>query len=101
MSVVVGDVVLALRSDGDGMSPQTLARLVVLMAQFAGCVERGHGVGDLSQVDAAMVAGYLVAPTSDGVEPGVSLRYFRRLAVRVLFRTCRQLGMQVCDPTVD
>lgn len=29
------------------------------------------------------------------------MQYFRRLAVRVLFRTARQLGLAVGDPTID
>jgi hypothetical protein len=83
------------------LSEQTLVRLEALMRQFARYVDRAHGAPMLQQVRSGVVEAYLAAPTHDGFEPGPSLRYFRRLAVRVLFRTCRQMGMEVGDPSLD
>src|SRR5437899_952157 len=81
---------LAARSLRDsGLSDQTVARLDVLMHQFASFVERGHGLASLKCVTPAVVASFILAPTSDLAVPGPSLRYFRRLAVRQLFRACR------------
>lgn len=95
------DTVVALLRAEDTLSPQTVDRLGSLMRQFAGFIERGHGADALEDVSPAMVESYLNAPTSDGLGPGVSLQQFRRLAVRVLFRRCRRLGMDVGDPSVD
>lgn len=83
------------------LSSQTIAKFVVLMWQFAAYVERGHGIRCLTAVTPQVVAGYVEAPTSDHALPGVSLQQFRRLAVRLLFRTCRELGYEVGDPTLD
>lgn len=83
------------------LSEQTIARLAVLMSQFAGFVERGHGIGELGLVTAKVVEGFIAAPISGGGTPGASLQYFRRLAVRQLFRTCRELGYEVGDPSID
>lgn len=99
-SEVVDAVVIALCADNE-LAAGTLVRLEALMRQFAGFVEQGHGLRGLELVGHELVADYLTAPTADGSAPGTSLQYFRRLAVRVLFRTCRQLGMAVGDPSVD
>jgi len=85
----------------DDLSPQTLARLEVLMSQFARFAERAFGVTALDAVRPTMVADYLAAPTTAGEPPGVSLQHFRRLAVRVLFRTCRSLDIVAGDPSLD
>ncbi len=89
-----------LDSESD-FSPQTLAKITGLMRQFAGFAERGHGVHDLRLVTPDLVQSYLSAPTADGLVPGVSLQHFRRLAVRLLYKTCRQLGLLDGDPTLD
>jgi len=85
----------------DELSTQTLARLELLMAQFSTFVERAYRVRSLDDVRPDMVAAYLSAPRTDGNEPGLSLQHFRRLAVRVLFRTCRALGVVEGDPSLD
>lgn len=89
-----------LRSE-DELSTQTLARIELLMAQFSTFVGRAYGVRSLADVRPEMVAAYLSAPRTDGHEPGVSLQHFRRLAVRVLFRTCRSVGIVEGDPSLD
>lgn len=71
------------------------------MHQFASFVERGNGLDSLSRVTPALVAGFIAAPTADLAAPGPSLQYFRRLAVRQLFRACRERGIDLGDPTVD
>ncbi|HUF99714.1 MAG TPA: hypothetical protein VMM60_16425 [Ilumatobacter sp.] len=55
----------------------------------------------LSHVTPAVVESFIAAPTSGRTAPGPSLRYFRRLAVRQLFRACRAHGLDFGDPTVD
>ena len=95
------EVALATLEREGQFSAQTLARFVGLMWQFAGFAERGHGIRDLQLVTPDVVRGYLCAPTSDGARPGLSLQHFRRLAVRLLYRTCRQLELVEGDPTLD
>lgn len=83
------------------LSLQTLVRLEALMRQFAYFVEHGFGARDLAGVSAYAAALYVSAPTADGAEPGSSIRYFRRLAVRTLYRVMRSEGLEVGDPTLD
>jgi integrase/recombinase XerC len=64
-------------------------------------VQRGHGVRCVDDVTPEVVAAYLHATTSDGAEPSVSVQHFRRAAVRVLFRSSRELGLDVGDPSID
>jgi integrase/recombinase XerC len=90
----------ALHADGD-LSPLTVARLETLMRQFARFVERGHDTAALEFVTPAVVRGFVEAPTADGLSPGPSLQQFRRLAVRVVFRATRRLGIAEGDPTLD
>src|SRR5437762_11680460 len=93
---------LAARSlGGTGLSDQTVARLHVLMKQFARFAEHGHGLDSMRRITPAVVASFILAPTSDLAVPGPSLQYFRRLAVRQLFRACRASGLDFGDPTVD
>jgi integrase len=87
--------------DMRGRSEQTAHRLEALMREFALFVERGHGISSLDEVSPALAMAYLGAPTSAGRPPGASLQYFRRLAVRTLFRLCRESGYDVGDPTTD
>jgi integrase/recombinase XerC len=71
------------------------------MRQFARFVERADGVRHLADVSVGVVDGFVSALTADGTEPGPSIRYFRRLAIRTLYRTMRSQGLQVGDPTLD
>jgi hypothetical protein len=91
---VVDSVISRLRG-GDALTEQTLDRFEALIRQFVQFAERGHGVTDLREVTGAVVEAYVRAPTSDGADPSLSLQHFRRSGVRVLYRTCRQLGMDV------
>lgn len=100
LSEKVGAVVEVLRIEG-ALGVQTVARLEALMSQFARFVERGHGVHRLEDVGSETVRTFLHAPTSEGLAPGASLQHFRRLAVRVLFRTARRLGLVEGDPSLD
>lgn len=99
-NAAVAAVVTTLRSDGS-LSEQTVARLEVLMCQFAGFVERGARVLAVDAVTPEMVLGFVEAPTVNGAAPGASLQYFRRLAVRTLFRVSRELRLTDGDPSID
>jgi len=96
----VNDAVRALVREKD-LSLQTLVRLEALMRQFARFVEDGCGIRDLTEVPAEAAERYVSAPCTDGADPGASIRHFRRLAVRTLFRVMRAEGYDVGDPTLD
>jgi integrase/recombinase XerC len=83
------------------LTDQTVARLSVLMCQFADFVEHGHDLVALNTITPQVIEKFIAAPTAEFALPGPSLRYFRRLAVRQLFRACRDAGYDVGDPTVD
>jgi len=69
--------------------------------RFAGFASTGHGVLHLSETTRAMVDEFVDAPTSAGAAPSATVRHLRRCAVRLLFRTARQLGLVEGDPTLD
>ena len=96
----VDDAVAALVREKE-LSLQTLVRLEALMRQFARFIEDGFGIRDLTEVPIHAAERYVTAPCADGTEPGASIRYFRRLAVRTLFRVMRSQGLEVGDPTLD
>lgn len=85
----------------EAVSEQSFERLVELMGRFAGFVSTGHGVTDLAAVNQSMVDEFVDAPTSTGQTPSATVRHLRRCAVRLLFRTARQLGLVDSDPTLD
>ena len=83
------------------VSEQSFERLVVLMRRFAGFVSVGHDVADLGRTTRAMVDEFVDAPTSTGTAPSATVRHLRRCAVRLLFRTARQMWLVEGDPTLD
>lgn len=83
------------------VSEQSFERLVELMGRFAGFVSAGHGVVQLGSTTRAMVDEFVDAPTSTGTAPSATVRHLRRCAVRLLFRTARQLSLVEGDPTLD
>lgn len=95
------DDAVALLAREKELSPQTLDRLEALMRQFTQFLEFGLGVRDITTVSTSAVERWVTAPTTDGLEAGVSIQYFRRLAVRTMFRSLRSQGVEVGDPTVD
>lgn len=96
----VDAVAVALATSGS-ISEQSLERLVELMRRFASYVQTGHGIGELRAVSRACVDQFINAPTNGGRRPSESTRHFRRCAVRLLFRTARELGVADGDPTLD
>ena len=83
------------------VSEQSFERLIELMGRFAGFVSTGHGVTVLGGVSRAMVDEFVGAPTNSGTVPSATVRHLRRCAVRLLFRTARELGLVEGDPTLD
>ena len=79
---------------------QSLERFVDLIDRFGRFVAVGYGVADLRAVTSEMAAEFIGSPTTDG-EASLSVRHFRRAAVRMLFRVARDLGLADGDPTLD
>lgn len=99
-SSLVDTVAAHLVAEG-AISEQSFERLVELMGRFAGFVSVGHGLVDLGGTTRTMVDEFIDAPTSDGTPPSATVRHLRRCAVRLLFKTARQLGLVDGDPTLD
>ncbi len=99
-SSAVEAVAAQLVIDG-AVTEQSFQRLAELMGRFAGFVSVGHGLVDLGGTTKAMVDEFIDAPTRDGAPPSATVRHLRRCAVRLLFKTARQLGLVDGDPTLD
>ena len=82
------------------LSMQSTARMVELADRFVGFARRGYNCETLVDVDAGVVAGFVSASGTTGL-PAVATQHLRRTAVRLLFRTARQLGLADGDPTLD
>jgi len=95
------DAVAAALAADDSLSEQSFERLVVIMRRFAEFVGSGHGAAELQEVSRDFVDRFVDAPTSRGGRPSESTQHFRRCAVRLVFRTARELGLADADPTLD
>jgi integrase/recombinase XerC len=81
-------------------SPQTLARAGEMADRFARRIHR-QGLTDLTQVTAFHCQGFIDAATTAGPAPELTTRHARRTALRMIFRTLRDEGVDVGDPTMD
>lgn len=79
---------------------QTVARMTEIAMRFSRRLDV-QGISDMEAVDEAVCRGFVDAPTRAGESPSDATRYFRRVTLRALFRTARQLGCDVGDPTID
>lgn len=85
---------------GGEFAEQTLLRTTETVRRFqkrlvVSGVERAEDIGT------ADCLGFINALTKHGTEPEVTTRHARRVVVRMLFRTWRELGYDVGDPTLD
>ena len=92
-------VVEALSGSGT-LSEQSLPRIVNLIERFCGFGERAFGIASLEEVSTSQAAAFVQAPTAHG-EPASATMHLRRSALRLLFRTARELGLAESDPTLD
>lgn len=81
-------------------TPLTLVKMTETARRFAGRLG-AQGVGSFADVTPGQAAGFVLAPVAGGRTPEVPTCHFRRTAVRTLYRTLRQLGYDVGDPTLD
>lgn len=86
-------------ASGD-FTEQTLARESETVARFVRRLA-AQGVTDIGEVTAEHCRGFLTAPTIDGRSPELTTQHARRTALRMMFRTIRELGRDVGDPTLD
>ena len=86
------------------LTDQSVQRMAELMARFTIYVDRGHGLCSVSEIAEKHVEGFVVAPSGVGSQlrrPSVATMHLRRSALRLYFRTVRQLGLCSGDPTLD
>ena len=82
------------------LSAQSMGRMVELAGRLVSFASRSYDCATLGDVDAGVVAGFVSASGTTG-PPAVATQHLRRTAVRLLFRTARQLGLVDGDPTLD
>jgi integrase/recombinase XerC len=71
-----------------------------LVDRFWNFGARGFSIESLGDVDPSLAEAFVRAPSADG-EPAAATMHLRRSALRLLFRTARELGLADHDPTVD
>lgn len=76
-------------------------RVAAILRSFVGFCRRGHGLQDLAHVSPEVAESFVNAPAGGGQPPTVPMMHLRRTAIRLLFRSARQLGQPVGDPTLD
>src|SRR5437868_11052635 len=93
-------VAAELRSRGR-LSVESEPRVLGLFERFGGFVGRAFGVARLGEVSREQVEAFVRASTSAGRVPSVATMRLRRSALRLLFRTARELALLEGDPTLD
>ena len=86
-------------ASGD-FTEQTLARATETVTRFLRRVT-AQGVISVEGITAEHCRGFLTAPTVDGRSPELTTQHARRTALRMMFRTLREMGADVGDPTLD
>jgi integrase len=82
------------------LTAQSAQRMIELASRFARFAVHAHGCQILGEVNEAVVAEFVTASGRSG-PPSPATQHLRRSAVRLLFRTARQLGLVEGDPTLD
>lgn len=91
--------IAAWHSSGD-FTEQTLLRSEETARRFARRIT-AQGVTTAAEITPEHCQGFLDAMTRDARPPELSTRHARRVALRMLFRTWRDLNYPVHDPTLD
>jgi site-specific recombinase XerD len=85
---------------GGEFTGQTLDKCGETVARFARRLE-AQGVSSPAGIRPAHCQGFVDAATVKGQPPELTTRHARRSALRMLFRSLRELGHDVGDPTID
>lgn len=95
----VNAALLLWQTEGE-FSEQTLMRTTETVNRFAArlAATRVHRAEDITTGDCAA---FIDAMTKHGTFPELTTRHARRVAIRMLFRTWRDLQYDVGDPTLD
>jgi integrase len=76
-------------------------RVSRILERFVSFTDAGFGVNSVELVTAEIAAAFVHSVLPDGSDPSVSLLHLRRSALRLLFRSLRESGVTVGDPTLD
>jgi integrase len=76
-------------------------RVSGILERFASFTDTAFGVDSVDLVTAEIAAAFVYSVLPDGSDPSASLLHLRRSALRLLFRSLRESGMTVGDPTLD
>ena len=82
------------------LSEQSLPRIVDLIERFCVFCDRAFDIEVLGEVTAVEASAFVQAPTPCGA-PAAATMHLRRSALRLLFRTAREIGLANSDPTLD
>jgi integrase len=82
-------------------SPSQAQRVCGILDHFVVFADNGYGLQTPEAVTAEVARAFVMAPSADGTTPSVSLMHLRRSALRLLFRSLRESGVAVGDPTLD
>ncbi len=94
------DQVRARWASEDEFTPATLEKCGELVSRFARRLA-AQGITDPAGITAGHCQGFVDAATVKGGMPELTTRHARRSALRMLFRSLRELGYDVGDPTLD
>ena len=86
------------------LTDQSAHRMTELLVRFTIFLDKGLRLRDIEQITAEHVRHFIVASISkpSGPErPSVATMHLRRSALRLYFRTLRQSGVEIGDPTQD
>jgi hypothetical protein len=83
------------------LSVESEPRVLGLFERFSSFVARAFGITTLGEVSGEQVEAFVRASTRTGEVPSVATMRLRRSALRLMFRTARELGLVEGDPTVD
>jgi integrase/recombinase XerC len=85
------------------LTDQTVQRMAELMTRFVTYLEKGHGIHSIADVAEEHAEGFIFASMglSGHRRPAPATMHLRRSALRLYFRTARELGTAIGDPTLD
>src|SRR5439155_9939 len=86
------------------LTDQSTHRMTELLVRFTIFLEKGLRLGSVEQISAEQASRFVFAGISKPVgpqRPSVATMHLRRSALRLYFRTLRQIGVAIGDPTQD
>jgi len=86
------------------LTDQSTHRMTELLVRFTIFIDKGLRLGSVEDINAEHASRFVFAGISKPVgpqRPSVATMHLRRSALRLYFRTLRQIGVAVGDPTQD